>query len=568
MGMRHCEGARKADVTLKSYKDFAVEIRPGERKGTYDILARGETGEAEAKFKVPIKPEEIAAFLDEVRTSSRKVSAGGQIPQPVPMSSEVGEKLHDALFTGAVRDIYVTALDQAHNAGQGLRLQLRLSATPHLADLPWEFLHNGKNFMLLSTETPLVYYLDLPEAPRPLAVAAPLRMLVTISGPDDLPPLDTEAEKGKLTRALQPLIDNGALRLDFAPDASLGTLQQQFRRARSMGTPYHIWHFIGHGAFDATQPDSSSILMFTDEHNHSTPVGGFQLGTMFNSYPELRLAVLNACQGARSTSNDPFNGVASGLVQNGIPAVIGMQFEISDSAAVKFSSEFYQALVDGLPVDAALAEARRAIFFMPNWVEWATPVLFMRVRDGTLFTFAEHEAHSAGTDDLLGKTPVTPVAALDAAAESKGEDDQTSGVPYTNKMIYEAYPRVVGPDDDQRLPAPWKLILKIVAGDIVDFMGIELHADAMIGREVNTSTGERMISLARFNANAMGVSREHAIFHPTPDKLFIIDNHSRNGMTINGVPAIPDIPYALHTGDQLHIAKMKIEVHFVDRQPR
>jgi CHAT domain-containing protein len=114
-------------------------------------------------------------------------------------------------------------------------------------------------------------------------------------------------------------------------------------------------------------------------------VDGFQIGTLFKNYPETRLILLNACEGARNSREDPLSGVATALVVRGIPAVVGMQFEISDRAAITFSSEFYSALVDGLPVDAALAEARQAIFFLPNWIEWATPVLFMRSNDGVLF---------------------------------------------------------------------------------------------------------------------------------------------------------------------------------------
>jgi len=63
------------------------------------------------------------------------------------------------------------------------------------------------------------------------------------------------------------------------------------------------------------------------------------------------------------------------LVQQGIPAVIAMQFEISDRAAIIFSQEFYTALADSFPVDAALTEARLAIFSKGNETEWGTPVI-------------------------------------------------------------------------------------------------------------------------------------------------------------------------------------------------
>ena len=106
----------------------------------------------------------------------------------------------------------------------------------------------------------------------------------------------------------------------------------------------------------------------------------------------LRLAVLNSCEGARTSSDDPFAGTAASLVHREIPAVVAMQFEITDRAAVVFGGEFYAALADGYPVDSALAEARKAIFADQNDVEWGTPVLFMRVADGQIFDVAADPA--------------------------------------------------------------------------------------------------------------------------------------------------------------------------------
>ena len=60
-----------------------------------------------------------------------------------------------------------------------------------------------------------------------------------------------------------------------------------------------------------------------------------------------------------------------------------MQFEITDDAAITFSHDFYAAIADGYPVDAALAEARKAIFTSGNDVEWGTPVLYMRTPDSS-----------------------------------------------------------------------------------------------------------------------------------------------------------------------------------------
>ena len=68
-----------------------------------------------------------------------------------------------------------------------------------------------------------------------------------------------------------------------------------------------------------------------------------------------------------------------------------MQFEIFEDAAMTFAEEFYSAIVDNYPVDAALSEARKAIFASNNDVEWGTPVLLMRTPDGILFKLESPE---------------------------------------------------------------------------------------------------------------------------------------------------------------------------------
>ncbi len=56
--------------------------------------------------------------------------------------------------------------------------------------------------------------------------------------------------------------------------------------------------------------------------------------------------------------------------------------------------EFYGALADGYPVDAALTEARKAIKTEGNDLEWGTPVLYMRTPDGRIFDISGQPAVS------------------------------------------------------------------------------------------------------------------------------------------------------------------------------
>jgi hypothetical protein len=78
---------------------------------------------------------------------------------------------------------------------------------------------------------------------------------------------------------------------------------------------------------------------------------------------------------------------------------------ITDQAAIIFAEEFYAAIADKYPVDAALAAARKAIFAAGNDIEWGTPVLFLRAPTGQLFSLDRAVVRQAE-----GEPSVTPPA--------------------------------------------------------------------------------------------------------------------------------------------------------------
>ncbi|MGH7800098.1 MAG: CHAT domain-containing protein [Thermodesulfobacteriota bacterium] len=361
-----------------SYLDFDLLIQ---RAGTnYRAqVVNSPAGQAALDFSMPFSDLELENFLLRI---GRPVRGLRRIDSPEVEAAKVfGQRLFSTIFNEEVRACLRSSLDEANRQGLGLRIRLRLTDVPELADLPWEYLYNPalNRFLTLSVTTPIVRYLDLPERISPLAVTLPLRVLVMISSPSDYPKLDVEREWGKLREALGDLDKRGLLTLERLEDATLASLQQQLRRGE-----YHIFHFIGHGGFDQRLQDG--VLILEDEDERGRPVSGQDLGTLMHDHRPLRLAILNACEGARTSRTDPFAGMAQSLVQQGIPAVIAIQFEITDEAAIIFAHEFYGAIADGYPVDAALAEARKSIFAQGNTLEWGTPVLYLRSPDGVLFS--------------------------------------------------------------------------------------------------------------------------------------------------------------------------------------
>lgn len=295
-------------------------------------------------------------------------------------AQEIGAQLFDALMRDEVLTCWRRSLDRAQQQNQGLRLRLRLTQVPELANLPWELLYDSSRarFVALSAETPLVRYMDLPEPPPELTPGLRLRVLVVIASPRGYPVLDTEREWANLKAALAELRDRGVVTLDRLEPPTLEALQGRLQQQE-----YHILHFLGHGAFDPTTNDS--VLLFQAEDGSAQAVTGQAFSALLEGHDQLRLALLNACQGAETSEQDPYAGVAQRLVRGGVPAVIAMRTAISDQAAVSLARSFYAALAAGAAVDTALAEARKALFTGCCAEEWATPVLYMRAAEGQLW---------------------------------------------------------------------------------------------------------------------------------------------------------------------------------------
>jgi hypothetical protein len=282
-----------------------------------------------------------------------------------------GSQLFDALMRDQVAMVYEAARAAAEEKDRGLRITLLLSGAPELMRLPWEFLYQRPRFLSQSIRSPVVRSLDLATASRPRRVRPPLRILGMVSSPSGYPELDTDDERRKLEKALHRLREDGLVELEWLDHATLA----DFGRRISEPDDIHVLHFIGHGAYDEGTEDG--ILVLETSQGRADDVSGEDLGAMLQDEDSLRLVVLNSCEGARTSHVDPFSGVATSLMQFGIPAVIGMQFEITDEAAIAFSDSLYNALAQGLPIDAALAPARRAIVGVQKEAEFGTPVLFL-----------------------------------------------------------------------------------------------------------------------------------------------------------------------------------------------
>ncbi len=308
-----------------------------------------------------------------------------------------GQRLFGYLFgDGAGLSAYLKHDPLARSRGARIVLALRPEAAA-LWGVPWEYLHDGREFLAVSGRFSVARMpwalRELKPAPTPL----PLRILVVVSAPKGLLDLDTEKEIAFIQDALDDAIREDKVRLDFLEEATLDSLQYALRDVEP-----HVIHYTGHGAFgrlcsrcgwlnhpradacegcrnDLENVEPTSYLALEDDEGRAHNVGA-QLIAPLRQARNLRLVFLSGCQTARTNARDAFAGVATGLLDAQIPAVLAMQFSILDESAIALAKAFYTALGRGDALEIALSEARLALKNRADGPgnDWGIPALYLR----------------------------------------------------------------------------------------------------------------------------------------------------------------------------------------------
>ncbi len=315
-----------------------------------------------------------------------------------------GDQLDDFFRRAAVRRAYLT-----------LKLHQEAAA---LWRLPWEYLNDGGEFLCLDGK------LLLSRAPvglPPLEFAAqpaPLRILVVIAAPDDQEELDIEREMSVVQEAVDDAIRQGHIHLDILTDATVATLRQTLKQEG-----YHILHYIGHGEYSYKQ--RRGFLCFEGETGETEAMGVAQLSPLLAAVPHLGLVIISACHSAQIGVLDAFDNLATGLLQQDIPAVLAIPSSLHDESAIELFRTFYHKVADGEQLLQALHEARQALHEVDmarqedrRRFDWGVPALYVRRSDLRLL-----DPHS---------TP-TAVSRPDPLASRPSED--THGFPRPSPFV-------------------------------------------------------------------------------------------------------------------------------------
>jgi hypothetical protein len=367
--------------------DFSLRIE-SQRDEKYEVFVIGSpAGEGRSFLRLPLGG--IGGLLDNVvdLLSESKAAQGVEARRA---AERAGDLLFHALFGGEVLHLLEASVGyMGVEEGRSLRVSLHLDTShPELTllnSLPWELLYwqERREYLSLGRRSPFVRSLDIPRPARPFRLDSSLRVLIVTAQPAGVAPLAVEHECRLIEHALH---DVPGIQVTVLHHATA----ERLRRALLVET-FHVLHFVGHGVFDRESGEGS--LLFEDSAGRMNPLPGSIVADILRDFAALRLVFLNTCGGAltgRNAGVDPFSGVATALVMAGLSAVLAMQFDISDRAAIAFSEAFYRRLSAGDPIDLATVEGRLAIRLRdPAGLEWATPVLYLQGTNGALFTVQE-----------------------------------------------------------------------------------------------------------------------------------------------------------------------------------
>ena len=322
----------------------------------------GEAGTVRHYEEIPIPIDTIDSRCREIADTLNKANRRGRVSRDILVKfREIGQIFFDDLFT--------------YNAKESVRKtsaeHLILNLDDTLVHIPWELLHDGKQFLcqrfsmgrLVRTKQ------NVPGNGRARKLARPLKMLILADPGGDLNGAYSEGTQ------LRDYIDqqwdtvNVSLRTQ---DITSDFIREKIRN-------YDFAHYAGHSDYDRENPAESGWRLNQGRFRAQEIMKMAGTGIM----PSLIFS--NACQSARTEGweikesfHDEIFGLANAFVLAGVKHYVGTFWEILDEPSRRFALEFYKHLLSGESVGEAVRHARLTLIqeYGEETIVWASYLLY------------------------------------------------------------------------------------------------------------------------------------------------------------------------------------------------
>jgi tetratricopeptide (TPR) repeat protein len=302
---------------------------------------------------------------------------------------------------------------------------LRVEITTGIAEaasIPWELMRDPQSDSAIALRVQSFVRVqsnpNLSFVPVPPADEGRLRLLYVVCRPGGRNDVQLRAVANRLLQDLGK--DLARFDITALRPPTFEQLQKELTDAKAAGRPFHIVHFDGHGVYEdlskTTLADwlkAINALTLGSKHNgkhgyllfehpaseqNMRPVSGGELGKLLHD-TGVPVLVLNACQSAMHEAvagtqpaaanvHDEVRGIGSlaqAVIDHGIPAVLGMRYNVFVVTAAQYIGQLYAALAQGRPFGQAASEGRKHLALNPDrWVtlqshtlqDWFVPVVY------------------------------------------------------------------------------------------------------------------------------------------------------------------------------------------------
>ncbi len=288
------------------------------------VFTLHETGQ---RYVIPWEPDRVEPLCrDLLNLASRLVRGTGSTKPDFGQFEALAGVLAHRIFPGELLQVL------RESSGT-----LKLSVDGQLQGIPWEWLHDGEEYLCHRFHIGRIQGTPAPRQDRDSETA----MLVIISNPGG----DLRAALSEGRELVKNLDRGGVFKARLMVNPTVEEVVRNFNLV-----PYV--HYIGH--MHEIQCENGPVPAWKLRNGS---FGIPEIRACLSGVVRVRLVFSNSCPGSAA---DPVRSLAwpQALGQEKVPAVISTIMDLPDQSAGTVSAGFYEDLASGVPVGEALARSR------------------------------------------------------------------------------------------------------------------------------------------------------------------------------------------------------------------
>jgi len=383
-------------------------------------------GEAAIRFALTEEEQDDLRWYMEDYLQGTDPAHAVEVEQVEACMRARGEELYNKVLAanGGTQAIWFAVREQLAD--------LRIEIAAGIADaaaIPWELMADPQSKSPIALRVQSFVRVqsnaNIGFVPVPEVKGDAIRILMAICRPGRERDIALRTDANRILQELGA--DRSRFEIKVLRPPTFEKLQSELNDAKKEGRPYHIVHFDGHGTYadlsdttleswlttlnhlrrgdNAIGKQGFLLFEYPGNQNNMRPVDGHTFGQVLHD-AGVPVVILNACQSAMgeaaaaapqpAAAQKPaaanvhdevraIGSLAQAVIDQGIPAVLGMRYSVFVVTAAQYIGQLYANLAKGRAFGEAASEGRKHLARNPDrWIglqprplqDWFVPVVY------------------------------------------------------------------------------------------------------------------------------------------------------------------------------------------------